>query len=538
MSDLDIVIKLDPQQPVTGAKAVTAEVAKLETQATKSAGAIKHITDEAKKYTDGAASGIAKMNFKQAAAGVSQAFGLINEKLKITDSEFGKLAESAVKFGAMGAQVAGPWGAVAGALLGVALEGEGTFEMLERIADSTKTADERIAQLIKGSSTMEGQLKAITQGAHSMSEGIVLVTAHLQRLHDGLAMFESLGPVLAQVNAQLDAQKRILGEIDAPLAKYTTDTTALHMLWKTGAIDAIEYTHRTAGITAALASADPAMAAMTAQHAAGTAAAKAHADELKRYAEAVRDANRPQITGDETIDAISGGTRPKEELTAQWKVSEVDVHSMKPLEMQDVNGASGSLADMQKQTSDDSMEQWRKNMEERERSIEKLAQHMKPLEDFFVTAATTGKLEWKAMIDAMIADLIRLAAKKAVLAIAGAMFGDGGGGIGDAGKIANAAKAQGYAAGGTIWPTGGGTADTQHIAFRKRPDETVHINTPQQEQAYQQRSGQGGGRSQRVDVQADDSKALLQNFDGPDGDRVLINVIRRNPGAIRALLAR
>ena len=220
MSDLDIVVKLDPGQPVAGAKAVTAEVAKLETQA---------------KKTESAAAGIAKLNFKQAAGAAGQAFALLNQKLGITDTELGKVVGSAVEFGKMGAQIAGPWGAAAGAVVGALMEIDGVMDDVnaaaKRMAASTKTAAERFAELTKDSSTFEGQLAALAAGSHSLSEALVLVTRHLQNLHDATSTFSSLGGVLKQVNDQLDAQKRILGEIDAPLAKYTLDLTATSMLW-------------------------------------------------------------------------------------------------------------------------------------------------------------------------------------------------------------------------------------------------------------------------------------------------------------------
>ncbi len=65
------------------------------------------------------ASGVRSLNMKQAAQGASQAFELLNSKLQLTDNKFGEVAGSAIKFGALGMQIAGPWGAAVGALVGI-----------------------------------------------------------------------------------------------------------------------------------------------------------------------------------------------------------------------------------------------------------------------------------------------------------------------------------------------------------------------------------------------------------------------------------
>lgn len=504
MADLDIVIKLDPTQPVTGAKAVTAEVAKLETQATKSAGAVKRVADDA-------AAGIAKMNFKQAAAGAAQAFGLINEKLKITDSEIGKAAESAVKFGAIGAQLAGPWGALAGALVGVALEGKGTFDLIAdaqyRALESTRTYAQVIADFAR---TMQ-MLQVTTLGvnaAFANTQAIVnLAAKQVGEFNEMLKLSGATGA--KEYHEKIDSLNRIIKDHpeQADLARR--------------AIDALNKSHD-----------------------AGAASVTNHTAAVNSYAEAVRRANTPQYDG-EIPDAISGGVVPGEGYR------EVDVGGLKPMENKRLTADDviRDLTEMQKANADYSAKAAEETAKQAE-SAKQLQDAIGSMDDVFksslvssaqafssalVDAANGADVSWSNTFESMFQGLQKAITQALILK---ALTGSYSGAAGADGKaIGGLFGALGFASGGTIYPSGGGTADTQSVSFRKRPDETVHINTPQQEQAYQ-RGGQSGSRTQTVNVQADDHRALLQGFDGPDGDRVVLNVLRRNPSAANALLRR
>lgn len=140
---LDITIKVDPGNATAAAAKVEAALGKVEDQAAKVGPAVAKsmregstAVDKLKASSDaagGSLSGIAKdvagINFKQGAAGAAQAFELLNQHLKITDSTLGNVVGSVIKFGAAGAQVAGPIGALAGAGVGaLATLGEAIFD--------------------------------------------------------------------------------------------------------------------------------------------------------------------------------------------------------------------------------------------------------------------------------------------------------------------------------------------------------------------------------------------------------------------------
>ncbi|APL99211.1 tail length tape measure protein [Bordetella phage MW2] len=99
-----------------------------------------------------------------------------------------------------------------------------------------------------------------------------------------------------------------------------------------------------------------------------------------------------------------------------------------------------------------------------------------------------------------------------------------------------AANTNGYAFGGNFEVGGTGGTDSQLVAFRATPGEKVSISTPQQERDREReaaRRGNGGGEAGATNVINVLDPALLQDYlTTPEGERVLVNVIRRNRNSI------
>ena len=99
-----------------------------------------------------------------------------------------------------------------------------------------------------------------------------------------------------------------------------------------------------------------------------------------------------------------------------------------------------------------------------------------------------------------------------------------------------AANTNGYAFGGNFEVGGTGGTDSQLVAFRATPGEKVSISTPQQERDREReaaRRGEGGGEGGGTNVINVLDPALLQDYlTTPEGERVLVNVIRRNRNSI------
>lgn len=89
---------------------------------------------------------VGKLNIGQIASGANQAFELLNQKLHITDNALGSVIGSAVKFGATGAQIAGPWGAAIGAVLGGITDLVGSFLDAEAAARKEREEIEKQAK--------------------------------------------------------------------------------------------------------------------------------------------------------------------------------------------------------------------------------------------------------------------------------------------------------------------------------------------------------------------------------------------------------
>ncbi len=159
------------------------------------------------------------------------------------------------------------------------------------------------------------------------------------------------------------------------------------------------------------------------------------------------------------------------------------------------------------------------------------------IENGIVKMVTTGKVSFSGLVNSMLADLTRLATRKLFMSLIGAFSGGGGGYA--IGGLASADEGPGlhFASGGSFMVGGSGGTDTTPVQFRATPGERVIVQTPEQQRASD--AGGGNGRPGAVSVHNHfDKRELLQALDGPDGERVVHNIIRKNAGAIRGLLGR
>ena len=154
-------------------------------------------------------------------------------------------------------------------------------------------------------------------------------------------------------------------------------------------------------------------------------------------------------------------------------------------------------------------------------------------ENALVDFVTTGKADFKSLVDSIMADLARLLIRQSLMGLFG-LFGPspstGGGGI--LPSAGSHLGLGGYQTGGSFRVGGSGGPDSQLVAFRASPGESVAISRPNQ--------------TPNVDVAAPELKVRIVNSMDPNialdalssaqGERIIMNTIKRNPKAISRIL--
>jgi hypothetical protein len=145
----------------------------------------------------------------------------------------------------------------------------------------------------------------------------------------------------------------------------------------------------------------------------------------------------------------------------------------------------------------------------------------------FATAVTTAGATFAAMV----------AGQGAAGAAAGAA-GSAGGSGGWLSAIASIfSYAGGFATGGSFTVPGSGAPDSQMVAMRLTPGERVDIRTPSQQREADAGQTQVAPQSIRV-VNVLDPNEAVAAMGTSAGERVILNVIERNPATIARLLNR
>lgn len=146
--------------------------------------------------------------------------------------------------------------------------------------------------------------------------------------------------------------------------------------------------------------------------------------------------------------------------------------------------------------------------------------------DAIVEFGRTGKFEIKSLVGDILAQMAKLALNSIFKQLFGGLIGGGaGGGGGFLGKLL------GFAQGGEFTVGGGGGTDSKLVAFRASPGERVTVDRPDQDR-------RGGGAQNIKVVNVIDPRQALDALKTSAGERVILNTIERNPGAVRALLSR
>lgn len=160
--------------------------------------------------------------------------------------------------------------------------------------------------------------------------------------------------------------------------------------------------------------------------------------------------------------------------------------------------------------------------------------------DAIVEFAKTGKFDFKKLIDSILEDLLRLSLNALWGQLAHGLLGGLGGGIGGGGGGGGGLLGGlfGFATGGDAIVGGSGGTDSQLVGFMATPGERLSVRTPAQQRAESDNRPVHVAPPQvnvRV-VNSTDPRASLDAMATAAGERVIINMIQRNPQTFRKIL--
>lgn len=364
-------------------------------------------------------------------------------------------------------------------------------DKVDAASESYVSLDEKALRLANRFKTLRDQVDAATQSIYA--------GAAISALAFG-------GIAAGQAAKDLALQKQLLEQIRGPQKAYHDGVDNLNAMLKSGRIDEVEFNRG--------------LEMLSGSHAKAAGAVAEHVAALKE----LRNYLIPQHKIGSVTDNIGVGKIAGEQRDASHDVIDT-VNMGKGNNLVDyVNGKSAKeAAEAAKVTAE---------LERTKEQIDAIVEHMKPLEDAFVTLATTGKMNWSSMIDSMIADLTRLATRQLEMAVIGSLFGGAGGPINSSIGSAFAGLSGGnHAFGGSYMTPGVGGQDSVPVMFRLTPGERVDFTPPGGRQGADANSAPRSAPARSVVVEdRRDHRALAGSA---DMDRVVIDVLRRHPQLLR-----
>lgn len=145
------------------------------------------------------------------------------------------------------------------------------------------------------------------------------------------------------------------------------------------------------------------------------------------------------------------------------------------------------------------------------------------IEDALVDLVTTGKASFRDLANSILADLTRIIIRQALVA----GFGPSGLGI-----------LPGFAQGGAFRVGGAGGTDSQLVAFRASPNETVTVETPAQRRSRQEGGGGNGGQVVVRPIIVTDANQAIAAMDSRRGERMIVNAISKNQRMVRGHISK
>jgi hypothetical protein len=528
---------------------------------------------------------IGKLNVGQVAGGANQAFELLNQKLAITDSALGQATGSAIKFGAAGAQIAGPWGAALGAVISLSMDaGEAIGDWLSgRTAESIAAANaaRQYLEVIRQEESLWGQATAAAEEHRAGLDALYESTRHLREAKERLIELEksdtSKNQAIDLLAAQSDGYQKLTNDVRAY-------ALALIELQDSGATGA--RAQRT-GLELLRGQRD----AMTAQALAAKGFSQAVIDQhlaINKRNDSLLDAVNANLQGVTTTnmlkESVTGlGFAWDKATTAVEKYNEVAWARKEDIAGVDTISGGADVGTFRSQTAgmriradgdvpvpgvpsgidweriaaanrdaQDALTEYNRKLEESatigDIMRDQFVGSAREFSSVLVDAANGADVGWGDFFNNMLVGLQKAIAQALILkAITGSVTGAAGaggyGGLfgllgfatgGDAmmGR-SQLARIPAAATGMDAVMRGAGPTDSRLAMIRMTPGESLHVRTPEQRQSAARSSG---AAPVNIINQAADPRALLPMLNTPAGERAILNVMQKYPDAVRALI--
>jgi len=520
--------------------------------------------------------GIGGLNFKQAASGAREVFSRLNSELDLMNNNIGRVIGRTAEFGATGAQIAGPWGAAAGAVVGF------TVSKIKGLTDAeaeTRKLSEEQEKLAKEyhDGVAAAKLKASVelQLASAMAAHAEEAERLSQREETRAEVMNASSEALREASDRSRAYADLLFKVNSALAVQISLTNKLYGGDPTASTP--QTADESTSVTAGRGLRDATIDAYAADKSYGATLIRlskdvnALADEQENLAQIMGDINVPievqKKAFDEYTKNVKKSQKSTKDLSDETKNLVTDLDRLRAAlhitgisdaqfsavssDLAEIDrairaeaglrvfgaptaGAFSPSSDLSLSVDDATKINEAQNAAARyqatvddlaNNSMASLKQAAQSVGDALVDAFMDGRLEADKLLDS----LSRMLLKGAVNNLIGFGFAQLGGGATGFDSMVGGGRGPflpGFATGGDMMVGGAGGTDSRIAAFRVTPGESIHVRTPQQRSEMAQ-AARGG--NVKIVNQIQDRRSILQNLDDDrDFDHIVLNVLQRH----------
>lgn len=156
--------------------------------------------------------------------------------------------------------------------------------------------------------------------------------------------------------------------------------------------------------------------------------------------------------------------------------------------------------------------------------------------DAIVEFAKTGEFNVRQFFQDLFAQLLKLATNQLFASILGS-FGGGSALGGGGGLFSGLGSLLGFATGGDMIVGGSGGTDSQLVAFKATPNERISVRTPGQSMPGDGAAAPAAPPQVNIkNINVTDPREALNALNTAEGERTILNTIKRNPGAFKRIL--